>query len=94
MAARAGEAAPVGSKLKFFRLKLNNRKKNEDVTEHSGYHDIVEGLETNTDIKGLPRNVNDHLLKLLEKKEDQTLNKILECLAKKFGRSRLEKMEK
>ena len=37
--------------------------------------------------------VNDHILKVLEKKEDQAVLKVLDALSKKYGRSRLEKME-
>ena len=66
---------------------------NEDVPEYSRYQDLVEGLKTNKEVKGLPGYVNDHILKVLEKKEDQTVVKILECLSKKYGRTRLEKME-
>ena len=58
---------------------------NEDVPEYSRYQDLVEGLKTNEEVKGLSSYVNDHILKVLEKKEDQTVIKILECLSKKFG---------
>ena len=54
---------------------------------------MKEGLKTSKDMKGLPQYVNDHVLKVLEKKEDQTVIKIIYCLIKKFGRSQLEKME-
>ena len=43
--------------------------------------DKVEGLKTNNEIKGLSRYVNDHVLKVLEKK-DQMVIKILECLGR------------
>ena len=52
------------------------------------------GLKTNKGVKGLSSYVNDHILKVLERKEDQTVIKILDCLGKKFGRLRLEKMDK
>ena len=37
--------------------------------------------------------MNDHVLKVLKKKEEHTVVKIMECLTKKFGLSQLENME-
>ena len=66
---------------------------NSDVPEYSRYQDLIEGHTLNKDIKGLPHFVNDHVLKVLDKKEEQTVVKIMECLTKKFGCSQLEKMK-
>ena len=54
------------------------------VPEYNKYQDMVEGLKTNKDIKGLPDYVNDHVLKVLEK-EDQTGIKIIEGLTKSLA---------
>ena len=65
---------------------------NEDVPEYSRYQDLVEGLKTNKEVKGLPGYVNDHILKVLEKKEDQTVVRILECffsMAHRFGEQKI-----
>ena len=37
--------------------------------------------------------MNDHVLKVLEKKDDERVVKVIDCLNKIFGRSRLEKIE-
>ena len=66
---------------------------NRDVPEYRRYQDMVEGLKMNKEVKGLSSYVNDHILKVLERKEDQTVIKILDCLGKKFGRLRLEETE-
>ena len=41
----------------------------------------------------MPRYVNDHVLKVLEKKEDQIVVKIIEGLTKEFRQSGLVNME-
>ena len=63
------------------------------MPEYSRYQDLIECLKSNKEIKGLTSYVNDHILKMLEKKEDQAVLKVLDALTKKYGRSRLEKME-
>ena len=66
---------------------------NNDVPENNRFQDLVESLKLNKEIKGLAAYVNDHLLKTCEKKEDQEVERVLEILEKKYGRSRLEKIE-
>ena len=71
-----------------WRLRASDRRQAElSLTQ------LMEGLKKNRYIKGLPRFVNDHVLKVLEKKDDQTIKNVMELLDKKFGRSRLDKME-
>ena len=53
-----------------------------DVTEYSRYKDLIEGPKLNKEIKELPHFVNDHIMKLLDKNEDWTVVKVMECLAK------------
>ena len=53
----------------------------------------MESLKANKDIKDLPHYNGEHVLPILEKKQDQTIKKALELLDTKYGRSRTEKIE-
>ena len=53
---------------------------NEDVPENVKFHDIIDELKKNKDIKGLQRYVAEHILPVLVKKRDQTLNKVVGLL--------------
>ena len=66
----------------------------EDVPEYVKFHDIIEELKKNKDIKGLQRFVAEHILPVLVKKTDQTLDKVVGLLDTKYGRTRTEKVEK
>ena len=66
---------------------------NEDVPEYVKFHDLIEELKKNKDIKGLQRYVAEHILPVLIKKTDQTLQKVVELLDVKYGRSKTEKKE-
>ena len=66
---------------------------NLDVPEYSRYQDLIESLKMNKEIKGLSAYINDHVIKVCEKREDQEVSKVLDVLSKKYGRSRVEKME-
>ena len=65
----------------------------EEIPEHVKYADLVESLKTNKDIKGLQKYVGEHILPILESKDDQTIKKVLEILTLKYGRTRVEKIE-
>ena len=65
----------------------------KEIPEHVKYADLVENLKTNKEIKGLQKYVREHILPILETKEDQTLKKVLEILTLKYGRARVEKIE-
>ena len=65
----------------------------EEIPEHVKYADLVENLKTNQDIKGLPKYVGEHILPILESKDDQTIKKVLEILMLKYGHSRVKKIE-
>ena len=54
---------------------------------------MIEELKRNKDIKGLQRFITDHILSTLEKKDDQTIAKVIALLDKRYGRSRTEKVE-
>ena len=66
---------------------------NNEVPEFMKFHDVIEGLKLNKDIKGLPRYVAKHILPVLIKKQDQTIDKVLGLLDAKYGRTRTEKVE-
>ena len=66
---------------------------NEDVPEYVKFHHLIEELKKNKDIKGLQRYVTEHVLPVFIKKTDQTLDKVVELLDMKYGRSRTEKVE-
>ena len=66
---------------------------NEDVPEYVKFHDLIMELKKNKDIKVLQRYVAEHVLPVLVKKTDQTLDKVVELLDIKYGRSRTEKVE-
>ena len=57
------------------------------------YHDLMESLKANKDIKDVPRYVGEHVLPVLEKKQDQTIKKALELIEVKCGRLRTEQIE-
>ena len=60
--------------------------KNEDVPEYVKYHDLMEELEKNKDIKGLQKYVAEHVIPVLVMKTDQTLEKVIGLLDVKYGR--------
>ena len=66
---------------------------NDDVPEYVKFHDLIEELKKNKDIKGLQRYVAEHILPVLIKKTDQTIEKVVELLDMKYRRSRTEKVE-
>ena len=66
---------------------------NEDVPEYVKYHDLIEDLKRNKDIKGIQKYVPDHILPVLIQKTDQTLEKVVQLLDKKYRRSQTEKFE-
>ena len=53
----------------------------------------MKSLKTNKEIKGLPRYVGEHVHPTLEKNTDQTMAKVLDLLALKYGRTKTEKIE-
>ena len=66
---------------------------NEEVPEYVKFHDLMEELKKNKNKKGLQNYVADHVIPVLVKKTDQTLEKVIELLDGKYGRSRTEKVE-
>ena len=66
---------------------------NGDVLEHVKYHDLMEELKKNIEIKGIQRYVAEHIIPVLINVENQTLDKVVGLLDVKYGRSRTEKVE-
>ena len=53
----------------------------------------MEELKKNKDIKGIQKYLAEHVIPVLVKKTDQTLEKVIGLLDVKYGRSRTEKVE-
>ena len=66
---------------------------NDDVPEFVKFHNFIESLKNNNEVKGLPRYVAEHILPVLEKKQDERIKKVLGLLDVKYGRIRTEKVE-
>ena len=66
---------------------------NEDVPDYAKYHELIEELKRNKDIKGLQRYISDHILPVVIRKEDQTVDKVTRLLESRYGRTRTEKVE-
>ena len=65
----------------------------EEIPEYVKYQDLMESLKTNKEIKRLPKYVRQHILPILERKQDQTMKKVLEILSLKYGQTRTENIE-
>ena len=52
----------------------------------------MESLKTNKDIKRLPKYVGEHILPVLENK-DQTMKRVLEIYTLKYGSTRVEEIK-
>ena len=66
---------------------------NDEIPEFIKYLEFMESLKVNKDIKDLPHQVREHVLPILEKKQDQTIKKAFELLDTKYGISRTEKIQ-
>ena len=61
---------------------------NEDIPETAKYHELIEELKKNKEIKGLQKFLADHILPVIETKEDQNIRKVTTLLNERYGRSR------
>ena len=66
---------------------------NEDVPDYAKYHEFIKELKKNNEIKGLQRFITDHILPVIVRKEDQTVEKVTRLLESRYGRTRTEKVE-
>ncbi len=67
---------------------------NEDVPEFARYHELIEELKKNKEIKGLQIFLADHILPVILKKEDQNVGKVITLLNERYRRTRTEKVQK
>ena len=65
---------------------------NEEILEFLKYHELMESLKSNKDIKDLPRYVGEHILPVLLLKQDQNMVNAIEFLDAKYSISRTEKI--
>ena len=68
-------------------------RNNEDLPEFVKYHELIEELKKNKDIKGLQKFLADHILTVILNKSDQNVKKVISLLNKRYGRTRTEKVE-
>ena len=66
---------------------------NEDIPEFAKYHELIEELKRNKDIKGLQKFLADHILPVIETKEDQNVKKVVTLLNERYGGTHTEKVE-
>ena len=59
---------------------------NVEVPEYVKYHDLIKELKKNKEIKGLQRYIADHILPVLMKKTDQTVDRVAGLLDIRYGR--------
>ena len=66
---------------------------NEDIPEFAKYHELIEELKKNKEIKGLQKFLADHILPVIVTKDDQNVKKVVTLLNERYGRTRTEKVE-
>ena len=66
---------------------------NEDIPEFAKYHELIEELKKNKDIKGLQKFLADHILPVILNKNDQNVKKVISLLNERYGRTQTEKVE-
>ena len=77
-----------------FQKQVQRWSSNEkQVSEVDKYHELIEELKKNKEIEGLSKYVNDQIVETCNNENEQTIDRILEVLKAKFGRTELEKIE-
>merc|ERR1711867_174902 len=66
---------------------------NEDIPEFAKYHELIEELKKNKEIKELHKFLADHILPVILKKDDQNVKKVIAISNERYGRTRTEKVE-
>lgn len=80
--------------LDTFKRQLDIRKSsNADVLESTQFHDLVECLKQNRDVKGLAKYVSKYVPTTLNTAETQKIGEVMECLKTCYVGTRLEKIE-
>ena len=60
---------------------------NEDLPEFAKYHELIEELKRNKDIKGLQKFLADHILLVIVSKNYQNVKKVISLLNERYGRT-------
>ena len=66
---------------------------NEDIPEFAKYHELIEELKKNKEIKGLQKFLADYILPVIGTKDDQNVKKVVTLLNERYGRTHTEKVE-
>ena len=66
---------------------------NEDIPEFGKFLELIEELKKNKEIRGLQKFLAEHILPVIETKEDQNMKKVITLLNERYGRTRTEKVE-
>ena len=66
---------------------------NEDIPEFGKFHELIEDLKKIKEIRGLQKFLAEHILPVIETKEDQNVKKVVTLLNERYGRTRTEKVE-
>ena len=66
---------------------------NDDIPEFVKYHELIEELKKNKEVKGLQKFLADHILPVILTKNDQNVKKVISLLNERYGRTRTEKVE-
>ena len=72
-------------------LRWSNKEK--EIPETERYHELLESLKVNKEIRGLTKYVNDEVTEKCDSDAKQKVSIILDSLERKYGRTELEKME-
>ena len=66
---------------------------NEDIPEFGKFHELIEELKKNKEIRGLQKFLAEHILPVIETKEDQNVKKVITLLNERYGRTCTEKVK-
>merc|ERR1711867_310119 len=84
-----------GMKLQAYKKSIEVwMEMNKDMSEAARYQDVIESLKMNKDIEGLTKYIGEHVVGKLDTIEKQNVKEIIELLDLKYGRTRLEELEK
>ena len=65
-----------------------------DVPENSQFQNLLESMKLNKEIKVFTKYLSEHVLTTLDNIEKQKIKEVIECLEIRYGRMRLQKLEK
>ena len=65
---------------------------NEDIPEFARYHELIEELKSNKEIRGLQKFLAEDILPVIETKDDQNVKNVVTLLEERYVRTRTEKV--